>query len=113
MGDSKKVNVGSWAVAVGNPLGLGHTVTLGIVSQTGRHLMGVDPEEGREVDFIQMDTPINHGSSGGPLITLEGAWIGVNTAAYEGAQNIGFAVPSAQVEEFLIDVLAGAGVREE
>ncbi|MEM6673737.1 MAG: trypsin-like peptidase domain-containing protein [Planctomycetota bacterium] len=101
MGDSDLAAVGSFAIAVGNPLGLGHTVSFGIVSQTGRHLMGVPPEEGREIDFIQMDTPINPGSSGGPLVTLTGAWIGVNTATFDGAQNIGFAVPSRQVVEFL------------
>lgn len=107
LGDSDEARVGSWAVAVGNPLGLGHTVTLGIISQTGRHLSGVDPEEGREIAFIQMDTAINPGSSGGPLISLTGACVGVNTAGYVEANGISFAVPTAQVLEFLEEVLRG------
>ncbi|MDG1049433.1 MAG: trypsin-like peptidase domain-containing protein [Planctomycetota bacterium] len=107
LGDSDKAPVGSWAVAVGNPLGLGHTVTLGIISQTGRHLSGVDPAEGREISFIQMDTAINPGSSGGPLISLTGACVGVNTAGYVEANGISFAVPTAQVKDFLYEVLQG------
>lgn len=107
LGDSDKAPVGSWAVAVGNPLGLGHTVTLGIISQTGRHLSGVDPAEGREISFIQMDTAINPGSSGGPLISLTGACVGVNTAGYVEANGISFAVPTAQVKDFLYEVLKG------
>ncbi|MEM9383237.1 MAG: trypsin-like peptidase domain-containing protein [Planctomycetota bacterium] len=110
LGRSASVEVGMWAIAVGNPLGLGHTVSLGIVSQTGRHLSGVDPDAGREISYLQMDTPINPGSSGGPLITLTGACIGVNTAAYADASNIAFAVPTEQIEEFLQQVLAGEGV---
>ena len=97
-------------VAVGNPLGLGHTVTAGIISQTGRNLSGVSRVEGRRVDFVQTDTAINPGSSGGPLVTLQSAWVGVNTAGIVEAQNIGFAVPSGQVREFLDKVLAGDGV---
>lgn len=109
MGNSDEIEAGEPTIAVGNPLGLGHTVTFGIVSSTDRHLQGVDPEEGREIDYIQMDTAINPGSSGGPLITLAGAWIGVNTAGITEAQNVGFAVPSSQVTEFLRQVLAGQG----
>jgi S1-C subfamily serine protease len=97
-------------IAVGNPLGLGHTVTAGIISQTGRNLSGVSKEEAKAVDFIQTDTAINPGSSGGPLITLRGAWVGVNTAGIVQAQNIGFAVPSDHAVEFLEEVLAGKGV---
>ena len=113
MGDSELVDVGDFVIAVGNPLGLGHTVTSGIISQTDQHLEDVDPEDGREVDYIQTDTAINPGSSGGPLITLAGAWVGVNTAGIVTAQNIGFAVPSRQVRDFLEDVLAGNGVPAE
>ena len=109
MGNSNEIMAGEPTIAVGNPLGLGHTVTFGIVSSTDRHLQGVEPEEGRRVDFIQMDTAINPGSSGGPLITMAGAWVGVITAGVTEAQNIGFAVPSTQAAEFLDRVLSGQG----
>jgi S1-C subfamily serine protease len=109
MGDSDHVGVGDWVIAVGNPLGLGHTVTLGIISQTGRNLTGIASQGFREVEYIQTDSAINPGSSGGPLITLSGAWIGVNTAAIIEAQNIGFTVPSSHVIEFLERVSAGEG----
>jgi S1-C subfamily serine protease len=112
MGDSNVVGVGDMTIAVGNPLGLGHTVTFGIISQTARNLSGVPEDEARQAHFIQTDTAINPGSSGGPLITLTGAWIGVNTAGAVGAQGIGFAVPSRQLREFLDEVLAGQGVQE-
>jgi S1-C subfamily serine protease len=113
MGRSDEVGVGDWVIAVGNPLGLGHTVTHGIISQTGRNLE--DPAagtDGRHVEYLQTDTPINPGSSGGPLITLTGAWIGVNTAVLMGTQGISFCVPSSQVVEFLESVLAGQGEPE-
>lgn len=112
MGSSDEIGVGDMTIAVGNPLGLGHTVTFGIVSQTGRNLSGVPEEEGRHVAFIQTDTAINPGSSGGPLVTLGGAWIGVNTAGAVGAQGIGFAVPSRQAREFLEEVVTGKGELE-
>ena len=111
MGDAKAIAVGDMVIAVGNPLGLGHTVTRGIISQTGRNLQGVAEDE-RGVEFLQTDTAINPGSSGGPLISFSGAWIGVNTAGVVQAQSIGFAVPSSQVLEFLDDVRQGEGVQE-
>ncbi len=112
MGQSKEVGVGDWVIAVGNPLGLGHTVTLGIISQTNRNLSGVSGLQGRSAKFIQIDAAINPGSSGGPLITLAGAWVGVNTAGATQANNIGFSVPSSQVVEFLDDVFSGQGSME-
>jgi serine protease Do len=99
-------------IAIGNPLGLGHTVTSGIVSQTDRNLSEVFKEEQIDILFIQTDTAINPGSSGGPLITLSGAWIGVNTAGVTTAQNIGFAVPSKKVIEFLEKIRKGQGKLE-
>ncbi len=75
MGNSKEVDSGNMVIAVGNPLGLGHTVTSGIISHTGRHLSKMSEKEGRQISFIQTDAAINPGSSGGPLITLTGAWI--------------------------------------
>ena len=113
MGRSDDVAVGDWVIAVGNPLGLGHTVTHGIISQTGRHLEDevVQAEPGRHVQFLQTDTAVNPGSSGGPLITLTGAFVGVNTAVLRGTQGISFAVPSSQVAGFIDSVLKGDGVQ--
>jgi len=109
MGDSDTVEPGDYVIAVGNPLGLGNTVTAGIVSQTNRNLSGVSEEEAASLRFIQTDAAINPGSSGGPLITLSGAWIGVNTLGAEQATGIGFAVPSSYVREFLKRVRLGEG----
>ena len=112
VGDSDKVDSGDMVIAVGNPLGLGHTVTSGIISHTGRNLSGVSEEAAKQIHFIQTDTAINPGSSGGPLITLTGAWVGINTAGAVRSQGIGFSVPSSQVLEFLGEVLKGHGVQE-
>lgn len=93
MGDSDIIEVGDWAIAIGNPFGLGQSVTVGIVSAKGRASVGIAELE----DFIQTDAAINPGNSGGPLITLEGEVIGINTAIFSrsgGYQGIGFAVPS-------------------
>jgi S1-C subfamily serine protease len=109
MGDSEAIGAGDMVIAVGNPLGLGHTVTAGIISQTYRNITGTQTQDERHIDFIQTDTAINPGSSGGPLITLTGAWVGVNTAGIVQAQGIGFAVPSGQVREFLDEIRAGKG----
>ncbi len=109
MGDSGAVGVGDMTIAIGNPLGLGHTVTLGIISQTGRNLSGVAAAEGRHISFIQTDAAVNPGNSGGPLITLTGAWVGVVTAGAREAQGLNFAVPARQALEFLDDVIAGRG----
>ena len=96
-------------IAIGNPIGLGHTVTTGIISHAGRILAEQADATTRAIRFLQTDAAISPGSSGGPLITLEGAWIGVNTAAAIEAQSIGFAVPSRQVMEFFVNVLSGQG----
>jgi serine protease Do len=87
-GDSNKLRIGDWVIAIGNPFGLGHTVTAGIVSAKGR-VLGL----GNYDDFIQTDAPINPGNSGGPLFNLEGEVVGVNTAIVAGGQGIGFAIP--------------------
>ena len=91
-GDSEKAKVGDWIVAVGNPFGLGGSVTAGIISALGRNI-----NEGPYDDFIQLDAPINRGNSGGPTFNLSGQVIGINTAIYSpsgGSVGIGFAVPS-------------------
>jgi serine protease Do len=93
IGDSSKVQIGDYALAVGNPFGVGKTVTMGIVSATGRTGLGIEAYE----DFIQTDAPINPGNSGGALIDDRGELVGINTAILahgsEGNQGIGFAVP--------------------
>jgi len=88
LGNSEKVEVGEWVVAIGNPFGLGHTVTAGIVSAKGR-IIGSGPYD----DFIQTDASINPGNSGGPLFNLMGEVVGINTAIVQGGQGIGFATP--------------------
>ncbi len=90
-GDSDALEVGEWVLAIGNPLGLSHTVTAGIVSAKGRSGFGLAALE----NFIQTDAAINFGNSGGPLIDLEGKVIGINTAIYGSTGNIGigFAIP--------------------
>lgn len=109
MGDSAQIGEGDQVLALGNPLGLGHTVSAGIVSHTGRILFEEQDAKGRYVRYIQTDAAINHGSSGGPLVTLSGAWIGVNTAMARDSQGIGFSVPSSQAREFFSNILAGGG----
>ena len=89
LGDSEKMRVGDWVLAIGNPFGLEHTVTQGIISATGR-VIGSGPYD----DFLQTDAPINPGNSGGPLVNLKGEVIGINTAIIPGGQGIGFAIPS-------------------
>jgi serine protease Do len=93
LGDSDRLEVGEWVVAIGNPFGLHHTVTAGIVSAKGRR--GIAPG-GRDLpyaDFIQTDASINPGNSGGPLINLRGEVVGINTAINAAGQGIGFAIP--------------------
>ncbi len=89
LGDSDKMRVGDWVLAIGNPFGLEETVTQGIISATGR-VIGSGPYD----NFLQTDAPINPGNSGGPLINLKGEVIGINTAIISGGQGIGFAIPS-------------------
>ncbi|SMF60575.1 serine protease Do [Tistlia consotensis] len=91
-GDSDKMEVGDWVLAIGNPFGLGGTVTAGIVSARGRDI-GAGPYD----DFIQTDAAINRGNSGGPMFNIDGKVIGINSAIYSpngGSVGIGFAIPS-------------------
>ena len=92
LGDSSQVQVGDWAIAVGNPLGLDNTVTLGIISTLKRSSAQVGIPDKR-LDFIQTDTAINPGNSGGPLLNDRGEVIGINTAIRADAEGIGFAIP--------------------
>lgn len=96
-GDSGKVRVGQWVLAVGNPFGLERTVTLGVVSGIGRENMNLSRYE----NFIQTDASINPGNSGGPLFNMYGEVIGINTAIINFAQGIGFAIPSNMAHQVL------------
>ncbi|MGB4600034.1 MAG: DegQ family serine endoprotease [Trichlorobacter sp.] len=93
LGDSDALEVGEWVMAIGNPFGLAHTVTAGIVSAKGR-VIGSGPYD----DYIQTDASINPGNSGGPLFNSNGKVIGINTAIIAGGQGIGFAIPSTMVK---------------
>ncbi len=89
LGDSDKLDVGQWAIAIGNPFGLDRTMTVGVISATGRTNMGIETYE----NFIQTDASINPGNSGGPLLNVYGEVIGINTAIVAAGQGIGFAIP--------------------
>jgi serine protease Do len=96
LGDSDKIRVGDWVLAIGNPFGLGHTVTQGIISASGRTI-GSGPYN----NFLQTDAPINPGNSGGPLINLKGEVIGINSSIIAGGQGIGFAIPSNMAKSII------------
>lgn len=96
LGDSDRLRVGEWVIAIGNPFGLEHTVTAGIVSAKGR-VIGSGPYD----DFIQTDASINPGNSGGPLFNLQGEVVGINTAIVATGQGIGFAIPINVAKEEL------------
>jgi serine protease Do len=96
LGDSDALEVGDWVVAIGNPFGLSHTVTAGIVSAKGR-VIGVGPYD----DLIQTDAAINPGNSGGPLFNINGDVVGINTVIIATGQNLGFAIPISMVKDVL------------
>lgn len=96
LGDSDNAKVGQWVVAIGNPFGLAHTVTAGIISAKGR-IIGSGPYD----DFIQTDASINPGNSGGPLLDMDGRVIGINTAIVAAGQGIGFAIPSSMAKKII------------
>jgi Do/DeqQ family serine protease len=102
LGNSKNVDVGDWVVAIGNPYGLEHTVTVGVISAKGRPLT----IEGKSFkNLLQTDASINPGNSGGPLINFKGEVIGINTAINANAQGIGFAIPTETVDEVLDELI--------
>jgi len=107
-GDSDKLNAGDQILAIGNPFGIGTTVTAGIVSARGRDL-----HSGPYDDFIQIDAPINHGNSGGPLVDLEGKVVGINTAIYSpngGSVGVGFAIPSDQAQKVVAKLMKDGSI---
>jgi len=106
LGDSAKVRVGQWVIAVGNPFGLDRTVTVGVISALGRENVNLSRYE----NFIQTDASINPGNSGGPLFDIRGEVIGINTAIINFAQGIGFAIPSNMVKSVTAQLKASGRV---
>jgi serine protease DegQ len=99
-GDSDRIQVGDFVLAIGDPFGVGQTVTMGIISATGRNRLGINPIE----NFIQTDAPINPGNSGGALVDVRGELIGINSAIYSesgGSLGIGFAIPVSMAKQVM------------
>ncbi len=108
IGASSDLMIGETVIAIGNPYGLGHTVSAGILSATGRTL----PGEGKSFsDFLQTDAPINPGNSGGPLVNLNGELIGINSAILAKGQSIGFAIPVDRAKKIMRDLRERGAVR--
>jgi len=108
-GDSGKSRVGDWVVAIGNPFGLGGSVTAGIISARGR-----DINSGPYDDFIQTDASINRGNSGGPMFNLDGDVVGINTAIFSpsgGSVGIGFAIPSSTAKPVIAQLMKNGSVK--
>jgi Do/DeqQ family serine protease len=109
MGSSDDTMIGETAIAIGNPFGLEHTVTTGVISAVHRTLKTA----GRTYyDFIQTDAPINPGNSGGPLVNADGEVMGINTAIYAGAEGIGFAIPIERAKRVAIDLIRHGEVQQ-
>jgi serine protease Do len=106
LGNSEDIQVGDWVLAVGNPFGLGHTVTAGIIGAKSR-MIGAGPYD----NFIQTDAAINPGNSGGPLFNSKGQVVGINTAIVAQGQGIGFAIPINMARELLPQLKTGKVVR--
>lgn len=110
VGDSEQLQPGEWAIAIGNPLGLDNTVTVGIISGTGRSASQIGVPDKR-VNFIQTDAAINPGNSGGPLLNQRGEVIGMNTAIIQGAQGLGFAIPINRAQDIAQQLIANGEVQ--
>ncbi len=104
LGDSDAARVGEWLIAIGNPYGLSHTVTVGVLSAKGRPVAAGDSGQEYE-NFLQTDAAINPGNSGGPLLNLNGEAIGINTAILPYAQGIGFAIPINMAKSVLDELI--------
>jgi Do/DeqQ family serine protease len=105
LGDSDRLSIGEWAIAIGNPLGLDNTVTTGIISATSRSSSQIGVPDKR-IDFLQTDAAINPGNSGGPLLNAQGQVIGINTAIIQNAQGLGFAIPINKAEAIATKLIA-------
>jgi Do/DeqQ family serine protease len=101
LGNSEVIRVGNWVIAIGNPYGLDHTVTTGVISAKGRP---IEVENRQYENLLQTDASINPGNSGGPLLNLKGEVVGINTAISSEAQGIGFAIPTSTVQQVLEDL---------
>jgi len=106
LGDSDKLEVGQWAIAIGNPFGLDRTMTVGVISATGRSNVGIETYE----NFIQTDASINPGNSGGPLLNVYGEVIGINTAIVAAGQGIGFAIPVSMAKPIFTQLIKKGNV---
>ena len=104
--NSDAARVGEWVLAIGNPFGLGHTVTAGIISAKGRHIGA-----GAFDSFLQTDASINPGNSGGPLIDMDGRVVGINTAIVPNGQGIGFATPSSMADKVIQQLKTGKKIQ--
>jgi serine protease Do len=101
LGDSEKLQVGEWAIAIGSPFGLEETVTVGVISAKGRSGLGT----GNYEDFIQTDASINPGNSGGPLVNIDGEVIGINAMIIQPGQGIGFAIPINLAKTIMVELI--------
>lgn len=110
MGRSDDLLIGETIIAIGNPFGLSHTVTSGVVSATDRSIKG--PDGKLYHDFIQIDASINPGNSGGPLVNINGEVIGINTAIYRDGEGIGFAIPINKAKRIIDDLISYGRVHE-
>ncbi len=106
LGDSDKLQVGEWAIAVGSPFGLEETVTVGVISAKGRSGLGT----GNYEDFIQTDASINPGNSGGPLVNIDGDVIGINAMIIQPGQGIGFAIPINLAKTIMVELIKSGKV---
>jgi len=106
LGDSDKIQVGEWAIAVGSPFGLEETVTVGVISAKGRSGLGT----GNYEDFIQTDASINPGNSGGPLVNIDGDVVGINAMIIQPGQGIGFAIPINLARTIMLELIKSGKV---
>ncbi|MCB2200171.1 trypsin-like peptidase domain-containing protein [bacterium] len=111
LGDSEEIRIGDWAIAMGNPMGLDWTLTVGVISAKGRSDLSISGGGPVFQDFIQTDASINFGNSGGPLANIQGEVIGVNSAVSTSAQGIGFAIPINMARDVVADLLESGYVQ--